>query len=87
VLGTLNLGCLMENLWLMAHSSGIGFQVMSVFSGSVQKDLRKILNIPEYMAVSFAIRSGYPITMSDYVRVRRDPESFTYSNEYGKKYE
>jgi len=87
VLGTLSLGCVMENMWLMAHKSGIGFQVMSVFSGPVQKDIRKILNIPEYMGISFAIRLGYPATPTKYVRVRRDPESFTYRNEYGKKYE
>jgi len=86
VLGTLSLGCLMENMWLMAQKLDIGFQIMSVFSGPVQKDIKKNLNVPEYMAVSFAIRLGYPTTKSKYLRVRRDSESFTYSNEYGKKY-
>jgi len=87
VLGILSLGCLMENMWLMAHTLDIGFQIMSVFSGAVQKDVKKILNIPEYMAVSFAIRLGYPVTQTTYVRVRRESESFTYGNEYGKKYD
>jgi nitroreductase len=87
VLGTLSLGCLMENMWLMAHNLGIGFQIMSVFSGPVQKDVKNILNMPDYVGVSFAIRLGYPTTKSKYLRVRRDSASFTYSNEYGKKYE
>jgi nitroreductase len=86
VLGILSLGCLMENMWLMAQTLDIGFQIMSVFSGPVQKDLRIILKIPEYMAISFAIRLGYPVTKSPYLRVRRDSESFTYDNEYGKKW-
>ena len=86
VLGTLSLGCLMENMWLMADTLKVGFQIMSVFSGPVQKDIRKILNIPDPMAVSYAIRLGYPAVQSKYVRVRRDPEAFVYRNAYGKKY-
>ncbi|MGA2934420.1 MAG: nitroreductase family protein [Methanomicrobiales archaeon] len=86
VLGTLSLGCLMENMWLMAQKLGIGFQIMSVFSGPEQKDIKKMLKIPEYMAVSFAIRLGYPTVKSRYLRVRRDSESFTYGNEYGKRW-
>jgi len=87
VLGTLSLGCLMENMWLMAHTLKVGFQIMSVFSGPVQNDIKKILNIPDHMAVSYAIRLGYPTTQSKYVRVRRDCESFVYRNEYGKTFE
>jgi nitroreductase len=86
VLGTLSLGCLVENMWLMAQKLGIGFQIMSVFSGPEQKDIKKMLKIPEYMAVSFAIRLGYPTVKSRYLRVRRDSESFTYGNEYGKRW-
>jgi len=57
---------------------------MSVFSGPVQEDVRKILKIPEHMAISFAVRLGYPAAQPDYMRVRRDSESFTYRNAYGK---
>ena len=83
-LGTLSLGCLMENMWLMAQELGIGFQIMSAFSGPVQKDVKKILKIPEHMAVSFAVRLGYPAAQPDYLRVRRERASFTYHNTYGK---
>jgi nitroreductase len=86
VLGTLSLGCVMENMWLMAQRLGIGFQIMSVFSGPEQKEIKKVLKIPEHLAVSFAIRLGYPSVGSPYLRVRRDSESFTYRNVYGKRW-
>ena len=31
-LGILSLGCVMENMWLMAQSLGVGFQILSAFS-------------------------------------------------------
>jgi nitroreductase len=84
VLGTLSLGCVMENMWLMAQELDIGFQIMSAFGGPVQKDVKKILEIPDHMAVSFAVRLGYPAAQPGYLRVRRDSEAFTYHNAYGK---
>ncbi len=84
VLGILSLGCLMENMWLTAQELGIGFQIMSAFSGPVQKDVKKILEVPENMAVSFAVRLGYPAAQPGYLRVRRDRASFTYHNTYGR---
>jgi nitroreductase len=85
-LGTLGLGCMMENMWLMAERLGVGFQIMSVFSDdSVQKDLKKLLNIPDHMAVSFAVRLGYPTRQYRYLRVRRDVASFAYGNRYGEE--
>jgi nitroreductase len=63
VLGMLSLGCVMENMWLMAEDLDIGFQIMSVFSGPVQKEVKKILRIPEHLGISFAVRlvPGCPI--------------------------
>jgi nitroreductase len=83
VLGFLSLGCVMENIWLMANSLGISVHIMSAF-GSVQEELRKILSIPEYMELGFACKLGYPVSESDYARVRRDVESFTHHNKYGQ---
>lgn len=60
VLGMISLGCLMENMWLMAQSLGVGFQIMSGFSGPVQEDVRRILKIPRNRGISFAVRLGYP---------------------------
>ncbi len=61
VLGFISLGCVMENMWLVAQSLGIGCQIMSVFSGdAVEEQVKQILAIPEYMKIAFAARLGYP---------------------------
>lgn len=86
VLGTLSLGCMMENMWLMAHKLGVGFQIMSVFSGPAQKDIKRILGIPDHMAISFAVRLGYPTSQPRYLRVRREVEYFSHSNAYGSRF-
>jgi nitroreductase len=85
VLGILGLGCLMENMWLMAQELGVGFQIMSAFSGPVQKDVKGMLGIPGHMEISFAVRLGYPAAQPKYLRVRRDVGSFAYRNRYGEK--
>ena len=61
VLGIMSLGCVMENMWLMAQSLGISVQILSVFSGNpVEKEVKRILNIPEYMKTAYVFRLGYP---------------------------
>jgi nitroreductase len=85
VLGFISLGCVMENLWLMAQSLGISVHVLSVFAGeAVEKEVKQILSIPEYMKVAFAFRMEYPLSkMAKHPRVRRDVEMFTYHNRFG----
>jgi nitroreductase len=87
-LGILSLGTVMENMWITATSLGIGFQIMSVFSSeTIEKEIKKILEIPEYLKIAFAVRLGYPVTKSfKYLRVRRNVEDFTYQNKFGNKY-
>jgi len=85
VLGFLSLGCVMENIWLTAQSLGISMHIMSAFGG-VQKELKKILNIPEYMEFGFACKLGYPISEKKYLRVRRDIGSFIHHNRFGEKW-
>ena len=85
-LGFMSLGCIMENMWLMAQELGIGFQIMSVFGGnSVEQEVKKILEIPEYMRIAYAVRLGYPVSKpSKLLRVRRDIDGFAYYNRFGK---
>ena len=86
VLGFLSLGCVMENMWLMAQSLGIGFQIVSTFSNEpVAKELKKILDIPSYMVIGFSVRLGYPPQQGKYLRVRREIKDFTHLNKYGNK--
>jgi nitroreductase len=86
-LGILSLGCVMENMWLMAQSLEVSFHVMSVFSSSgVHEQVMKLLGIPTYMKIAFAVRLGYPIsTPAKYLRVRRDVGDFTHNNRFGNK--
>jgi nitroreductase len=84
VLGMMSLGCVMENMWLVAQSLGIGFHVQSVLgSDRVQADLRRLLGFPDVLKVGFAVRLGYPKTSPAYLRVRRDIADFTHRNRYG----
>ena len=87
ILGIMSLGSVMENMWLMTQSLGIGFHVLSVFGGTpVEKKVKKILNIPEYMKIAFAARVGYPRSaLTNYLRVRRDIKDFTHHNRFGNK--
>ncbi|MDD1751697.1 MAG: nitroreductase family protein [Methanotrichaceae archaeon] len=86
VLGLISLGCVMENMWLMAQALGIDFQIMSVFSAdSVERDVKKILEIPEYMRIAYAVRLGYPIKSAKFLRVRRDIGGFSHHNRFGNK--
>ena len=84
MLGAVSLGCVMENMWLMAESLNIGFQMLSMFGSPVQKEVKKILNIPDQMAVLCAIRLGYPSVRSESLRVRKEIGEFAYRNTYGK---
>ena len=87
VLGFISLGCIMENMWLMAQELGISVQIMSVFGGNtVEQDVKKILEIPDYMRIAYAVRLGYPISKpSKFLRVRRDIDGFAHYNRLGNK--
>jgi len=37
------------------------------------------------MRVAFAVRLGYPVAKTKYLRVRRDVDAFTHYNGYEKK--
>jgi len=87
VLGIMSLGCVMENMWLMAESLGIGFHILSALSGeSAEQQLQSILSIPSHMKVGFACRLGYVTARtSTYTRVRRDLKDFVHHNHFGDR--
>jgi nitroreductase len=42
----MSLGCVMENMWLVAQSLGIGFHIQSVMSAtSVEREVKRILAV------------------------------------------
>ncbi len=82
-LGIVSLGCVMENMWLMAHSLGIGVQIVSSLSEvKVEKKIVTMLNLPGNFRIGFTMRLGYPATPAHYVRVRRDVGDFTHHNKF-----
>jgi nitroreductase len=85
VLGFISLGSVMENMWLMAQSLGISVHILSVFSGdAVEREVKRILHVPDYMKVAFAVRLGYPVSKpAKHLRVRRDIEMFAHHNRFG----
>jgi nitroreductase len=87
-LGIVSLGCVMENMWLMANSLGISFHVVSAIgTDPVEKEIRSILNIPDQLKIPFAFRLGYPVSPpAKYPRVRRDIEDFTHHDRFGSRY-
>jgi nitroreductase len=87
VLGLMSLGCVMQNLWLMAESLGISTQILSAFGAdAVEDQVQRILGIPAHMKIAFAVRLGYPVTASEsYLRVRRKIQDFTHHNRYSSR--
>jgi len=84
VLGFMSLGCVMENMWLMAQSLGIDFMIMSVFSAdSIENEVKRVLNMPENLKIAYACRLGYSVSApAKYPRVRRNVEDFTHYNRF-----
>ena len=77
-------GCVLQNMWLMAHSLGLGFQVLSVLSSpSVEEAVKQLLAAPGHMKVAFAVRLGHPVISMPYPRVRRGVAEFTHRNHFG----
>jgi nitroreductase len=85
-LGIISLGCAMENMWLMANSLGIGVHIVSSLSEKgVEKEIKKLLDIPYKFKIGITMRLGYPVTPVNYLRVRRDIEDFTHHNGFKNK--
>ena len=84
-LGIMSLGCVMENMWLMAQSLGIGLHIVSSLgSEPIVNEVKKILGIPDHLRIAFSCRLGYPAAGPvKYLRVRRDVEDFAHQNRYG----
>ena len=87
-MGIMSLGCVMENMWLMAQSLGLAFQIISALSDDlVETKVKNLLKIRKGLRIAFSIRLGYPVsTPTKYLRVRRNVEDFAHLNQFGNKY-
>jgi nitroreductase len=85
-LGIISLGCVMENMWLMANSLGIDFNIVSALSNKpTEKGIKKLLQIPKKFRIAYSFRLGYAVCSANNIRVRRDLSDFTHYNKYGEK--
>ena len=76
----------MENMWLMACPLGVGFHVLSGFSDPpIEKQVAKLLNIPQNWHIAFSVRLGYPVSPDTHLRVRRGINDFTHHNNFNRK--
>ncbi len=87
ILGLVSLGCVMENMWLMAQSLGISVRIMSDFGDKVvDRAVKRVLHIPDHMNVVYGLRLGYPTTsLAKNLSVRREVKDFTHHNDYDGK--
>jgi nitroreductase len=86
IFGFMSLGCVMENMWLMAQFLGISLQILSAFATPpIEKQVKQILGIPEQLRIAYTCRLGYPTGSTKYLRVRRDIGDFAHYNKYGNK--
>jgi nitroreductase len=86
VLGFMSLGCVMQNLWLMAQELGLSIQILSSFATApVETEIKQLLEIPDHLKIGYTCRLGYPTTATDYLHVRRDINDFAHHNKYGNK--
>lgn len=85
-LGIVSLGCVMENMWLMAYSLGIAFHVVSAISAPpVAKEVMKLLHIPKNLQIAYSARLGYATSPAKYLRVRREINDFMHHNQFESK--
>jgi nitroreductase len=85
VLGMMSLGCVMENMWLVAESLGLGVQIQSALSASPSESrVKELLGIPPHLRIGFAIRIGILKMPASQLRVRRNIEDFTHRNRFGQ---
>ena len=82
----MSLGCVLENMWLMASSLGIGLHIVSTLSSEQsEKEIKSMLHIPDNFSIAISFRLGYPTVATDYLRVRREVNDFTHHNYFTNK--
>jgi nitroreductase len=86
-LGVISLGCVTENMWLMATSLGISFHIVSSLGrGKVESEVKRLLGVPQPFKIVYAIRLGYAEAGGGHEpRVRREVSDFTHRNRYGRQ--
>ena len=82
-LGMISLGCVMENMWLVAQAEHLDVQIVSAFaSEGAEHEIRRVLGVPAPWRVAFAMRFGHAISETHAPRVRRHFDAFLGRNRF-----
>jgi len=77
-LGAISLGCMIENMWLMATAFGVDFHIISSLANEpLATNVKQLLGIAPNLAIALSCRLGYPLGDEPArLRVRRDLTDF-----------
>lgn len=82
-LGLISLGCVLENMWLIAAAARLDAQVVSAFAtGGAEPEVKRVLGVPSAWRVAFALRVGHALVASHAHRVRRSPAAIVVRNRF-----
>jgi nitroreductase len=84
-LGMIGLGCILENMWLIAQALKLDLQVVSSFAApDVEPAVARVLGIPPPWRIAYALRIGHAIAPVTAPHVRRDAPRFVHRDHFAK---
>ena len=82
-LGMISLGCVMENMWLVAQAEHLDVQIASAFAAEgAEHEVRRVLGVPAPWRVAFAMRFGHALAKLPPHRVRRHMDAVVSRNHF-----
>ena len=82
-LGMISLGCVMQNMWLVAHAEHLDVQIVSAFaSDGAENEVRRVLGVPPPWRVAYAMRFGHSVARSRTQRARRPLDAVAGRNRF-----
>lgn len=85
MLGMMGLGCMLENMWLVAQVLHLDLQVLSSLAqGSVASEVERVLGIPPPWQIAYGLRIGHAVVPVSAPRIRRDVQRFVHRDHFAK---
>jgi nitroreductase len=85
VLGMMGLGCMLENMWLVAQVLHLDFQVLSTFAAAdVAPAVEAVLGIHRPWRIAYALRIGHAPSQAASQRIRRNADGFVHRDHFAK---
>ncbi|HET9990862.1 MAG TPA: nitroreductase family protein [Kofleriaceae bacterium] len=84
-LGMIGLGCILENMWLIAQALHLDLQVVSSFATpEVEPEVERVLAIPPPWRIAYALRIGHANAPVMAPHIRRDAPRFVHHDHFAK---